>query len=264
VDYVSLTDGVRMPILGFGTWQVSPQAARKLVADALKVGYRSFDTAQVYGNEAAVGAAVHASDVARSDVFITTKVWTSGYDSTRRSINSSLRELSTDYIDLLLIHEPGRNDLGTYRALEDAKRSGKARAIGLSNFYGSDYTDLVDTCEVTPAINQLETHVFWQQHRTRALLAPHGTKLMSWAPFAEGMNDFFIDPVLAHTGAKYGKTVAQTALRFLIQNGIVVIPRTTRPERMAENLNVFDFTLDDQDMARITALDSGRSIIGWP
>jgi diketogulonate reductase-like aldo/keto reductase len=264
MEYTTLNNGVRMPMLGFGVWQVAPRATERHVRDAIGVGYRSIDTAQCYGNEGAVGDAVIASGVPREQMFLTTKVWTDGYDSTRRSIDASLSELSSDYVDLLLIHQPGRDNPGTYRAMEQAHQAGKARAIGLSNFYSADFSDIADSCEVVPAVNQVETHVFWQQRRTRELLSRYGTQLESWAPFAEGMHGMFTNPVLARIGEQYRKSVAQTILRFFVQSGVVVIPKTTHKDRMIENFQVFDFSLSEQDMEQITALDTDRTHFGWP
>lgn len=224
MKYATLNNGVRMPMLGFGVWQVPPRATERVVRDAISVGYRSIDTAQIYGNEGAVGNAVAASGVPREERLLTTKVWTDGYDSIRRSIDTSLRKLRTDYVDLLLVHQPGRDNRGTYRAMEDAYHAGKARAIGTSNFYAADFTDIADSCEIVPAVNQVETHVFWQQRRTRELLSRYGTQLESWVLFAEGMHGMFTNPVLKRIGEHYGRSVAQTILRFFIQSGVSVTP----------------------------------------
>ena len=230
--------------------------------DAIEVGYRSIDTAQIYGNEEAVGRAVEKSGVPREELFLTTKVWISngGYEKAKASIDESLRKLRTDYLDLLLIHQPFNDYYGTYRAMEEANRAGKVRAIGVSNFYPDRFVDLAEFCEIRPAVNQVETHVFNQQKKAREVMEKYGTRIESWGPFAEGRNGFFSNPVLKGIGEKYGKTPAQTALRFLIQRGIIAIPKTTRRERMVENFNVFDFTLSQEDMEAIARLDRGESL----
>lgn len=251
MEEVTLNNGVVMPILGFGVFQI-PDAVEceRCVLDAIGIGYRSIDTAQIYGNEEAVGRAVEKSRVPREELFLTTKVWISngGYEKAKASIDESLRKLRTDYLDLLLIHQPFNDYYGTYRAMEEAHRAGKVRAIGVSNFYPDRFVDLAEFCEIKPAVNQVETHVFNQQVKTRELMEKYGTRVESWGPFAEGRNGFFTNPVLKDIGEKYGKTPAQTALRFLIQCGIIVIPKTTHRERMEENFNVFDFELSREDM----------------
>ena len=223
--------------------------------------YRSIDTAQAYGNEEGVGQAIVKCGLPREELFITTKIWISnaGYENAKASIEESLKKLKTDYVDLLLIHQPFGDYYGTYRAMEEAYKAGKARAIGVSNFYPDRYIDIAHFAEVVPAVNQVETHVFQQQKVAREYLAKHNTQIMSWGPFAEGKNDFFNTPVLKEIGAKYGKSVAQVALRFLLQNGVVVIPKSTHEERMQENFNVFDFTLDEKDMDQISQLDTATS-----
>lgn len=259
----TLNNGVEMPLLGYGVFQVSPEECERCVSDAIKSGYRLIDTAQAYGNEAGVGRAVKNSDLPRKDFFITTKVWISnaGYERAKASIDESLSKLQTDYIDLMLIHQPFGDYYGTYRAMEEAYKAGKLRAIGVSNFHPGRYLDLAHFCEVKPMVNQMETHIFQQQQRLREVMLPYGTKLMAWSPFVEGKNDFFNNPVLAQIGAKYGKSVAQVALRFLAHNGIITIPKSVRVERMQENLNVFDFELSADEMAQITALDTGKPVI---
>jgi len=258
---VKLNNGVEMPILGYGVYLVSPEECERCVLDAISVGYRSIDTAQAYYNEEGVGAAITKCGVPRSELFITTKVWISnaGEGKAAASIDESLRKLRTDYIDLLLIHQPFGDYYGTYRAMEEAYKAGKARAIGVSNFYPDRYIDIAHFAEVVPAVNQVETHVFQQQKVAREYLAKYHTQIMSWGPFAEGKNDFFNTPALKEIGAKYGKSVAQVALRFLLQNGVVVIPKSTHKERMQENFNVFDFNLSDEDMETISGLDKAES-----
>lgn len=219
------------------------------------------DTAQAYNNEEGVGEAIVKSGVPREELFIVTKVWISnaGYEKAQASIDESLRKLRTDYIDLLLIHQPFGDYYGTYRAMEDAYKEGKVRAIGVSNFYPDRLIDIASFVEIPPMVNQVETHVFNQQQEAQKIMEKYGCQIMSWGPFAEGRNDFFTNPVLEAIGTKYGKSVAQIALRFLIQSGVIVIPKTTHKERMEQNMDVFDFILSDQDMAEIKALDLGQS-----
>lgn len=215
-----------------------------------------------YGNEEGVGNAIRKSNIPRKDLFITTKVWISnaGYEKAKASIEESLQKLQTDYIDLLLIHQPFNDYYGTYRAMEEANKTGKVRAIGVSNFYPDRFVDLAEFCEIKPAVNQMETHVFNQQRKLQEVMQEYGTELMAWGPFAEGRNDFFTNGTLAAIGVKYGKSVAQVALRFLIQRGIVVIPKSTHKERMIENFNVFDFSLTEREMTVIAALDNEKSL----
>lgn len=262
MEYVMLNNGIRMPILGYGVYQVTPEECERCVLDAISVGYRSIDTAQAYANEEGVGSAIVKCGVPRDELFITTKVWVSnaGYEAARVSIDESLRKLRTDYIDLLLIHQPFGDYYGTYRAIEEACKDGKARAIGVSNFYPDRFVDIAHFAEIKPAVNQVETHVFQQQKQAREYMKKYGTQIESWGPFAEGKNDLFTNPILAEIGAAHGKSVAQVALRFLIQNSVVVIPKSTHKERMEENFNVFDFTLTDDELARIEALDGGESL----
>lgn len=262
MDYVKLNNGVEMPVLGYGVYQVSPEECERCVSDAVQVGYRSIDTAQAYYNEEGVGNAVRKCGVPRSDLFLTTKIWISnaGYERAKASIDESLRKLQTDYVDLLLVHQPFNDYYGTYRAMEEACKAGKARAIGVSNFYPDRFVDLAECCEIKPAVNQVETHVFNQQAAARKIMREYGTQIESWGPFAEGKNNFFADETLAAIGEKYQKTVAQVALRFLIQRQVVVIPKSIRRERMIENLDVFDFSLAEEDMNAVAALDRGKSL----
>ena len=259
---VKLSNGIEMPILGYGVYQVTPEECERCVSDALSVGYRMIDTAQAYYNEEGVGRAVKKSDIPREELFLVTKVWISnaGYEKAKASIDESLRKLQTDYIDLLLIHQPFNDYYGTYRAMEEAYKAGKLRAIGVSNFYPDRFIDLAEFCDIKPMVNQVETHVFNQQRRSQEIMKEYGTQIMSWGPFAEGRNDFFTNPVLKAIGEKYGKSVAQTALRFLIQRDVVVIPKSTHKERMEQNLGVFDFSLSAEDMEAIGKLDKGESL----
>lgn len=262
MESIMLNNGVQMPVLGYGVYQVAAEECERCVLDAIGAGYRSIDTAQAYGNEEGVGSAIAKSGVSRGELFITTKVWitNAGYEKAKNSIEESLRKLKTDYVDLLLIHQPFGDYYGTYRAMEDAYKVGKARAIGVSNFYPDRLIDLAHFADVKPAVNQIETHVFQQQKPAREVMEKYNVQIMSWGPFAEGKNDFFQNPVLLEIGKKHKKSVAQTALRFLIQNNIAVIPKSTHKERMRENFDVFDFTLSDDDMKGITALDTGGSL----
>lgn len=261
MQYVKLNNGVEMPILGYGVYQVSPNECERCVSDAIGVGYRSIDTAQAYGNEAEVGRAIRKSGVPRNELFVTTKIWISNAGETKAaaSIDESLRKLDMDYVDLLLIHQPFGDYYGTYRAMEKALRDGKARAIGVSNFYPDRLIDIAEFNEIKPAINQVETHVFNQQREAQDVMRRYGTQIMSWGPFAEGRNGMFTNDVLVETGRKYGKSAAQVALRFLIQRGIVVIPKSTHVERMRENFDIFDFELSTSDMDALAALDEKRS-----
>lgn len=261
-DYVTLNNGVKMPILGYGVYQITDQEeCERCVLDAISVGYRSIDTAQAYRNEEAVGRAIKRSGVPREELFITTKVWISnaGYEKAKASIEESFRKLQLDYLDLLLIHQPFNDYYGTYRAMEEFYKAGKIRAIGVSNFYPDRYIDLVQFSEVVPAVNQVETHVFNQQTEAKKYLKKYNTQIESWGPFAEGRNDLFTNPVLKEIGERHNKSVAQVALRFLIQSGVVVIPKSTHKDRMKENFNVFDFELTAEEMEKIFKLDTGKS-----
>lgn len=259
--YATLSNGVKMPMLGYGVYQVDPAECARCVKDAIDAGYRSIDTAQAYYNEEGVGQAVKASGVPREELFITTKVWISngGYEKAKASIDESLNKLQMDYIDLLLIHQPFNDYYGTWRAMEEAYKAGKLRAIGVSNFFPDRLVDLCKFVEIRPMVNQVETHAFFQQAAAHEIMKKYGVVHESWGPFAEGKKDFFTHPVLSKIAAKHGKTVAQVALRFLLQSDVVVIPKSTHKERMVENLQVFDFQLDAEDMAAIRALDGGES-----
>ena len=262
METVRLSNGVEMPQLGYGVYQVSPSECERCVSDAIGVGYRMIDTAQAYFNEEGVGNAVRKCGVPRNELFIVTKVWISnaGYERAKASIDESLRKLQTDYIDLLLIHQPFGDYYGTWRAMEEAYRAGKLRAIGVSNFYPDRFIDLAELSEIAPMVNQVETHVFNQQAEAQKIMQEYGTHIMSWGPFAEGRNNFFGNETLTGIGAKHGKSAAQVALRYLLQRGVIVIPKSVRRERMEQNLNVFDFNLRDEDMQAIRALDLGHSL----
>ena len=262
MDYVTLNNGVKMPKLGYGVYQTPPEETERCVLDAIRIGYRSIDTAQAYGNEEGVGNAIVKCGLPREDLFITTKIWISnyGYEKAKASIEESLKKLQTGYIDLLLLHQPFGDYYGAYRAMEEAYKEGKVRAIGVSNFYPDRYLDIFHFSEIKPAINQVEPHVFQQQKVAKKYMEKHGTQIMSWGPFAEGKNDYFQNPVLKEIGAQYGKSVAQVALRFLLQSDVVVIPKSTHENRMKENFDVFDFALTEEDMKKIQTLDTGKSL----
>ncbi len=257
METIKLANGVEMPVLGYGVFQVSPEECERCVSDAIEVGYRLIDTAQAYFNEEGVGNAIVKSGVPRSELFLTTKVWISnaGEEKAARSINESLRKLQTDYIDLLLIHQAYGDYYGTYRAMEKALEQGKVRAIGVSNFQAGRFVDLALKVNVKPMVNQLETNVFSQQNDILPWLAEFGTMQMAWAPLGQGRNNLFADPVLTQIGAQYGKTPAQVALRWLTQRGIVAIPKSTHRERMAQNLDIFDFNLSQVDIQRIATMN---------
>ena len=262
MEYVTLNNGVKMPKLGYGVYQTPPEETEACVSEAICTGYRSIDTAQAYGNEEGVGNAIAKSGLPREEFFITTKVWitNAGYEKAKASIAESLKKLQTEYIDLLLIHQPFGDYYGTYRAMEEAYDQGKVRAIGVSNFYPDRYLDLYHFSRIKPAVNQVETHVFQQQKAAKEYMKKNGTQIMSWGPFAEGKNDYFNNPVLKKIGDRHGKTVAQTALRFLLQSDVVLIPKYTLKNRMEENFDVFDFTLSEDEMKEIEALDTGKSL----
>lgn len=259
---VTLNNGVVMPQIGYGVYQVSPAECERCVSDALSVGYRMIDTAQAYHNEEGVGAAVKKSGIAREELFLVSKVWISnyGFDKAKASIDESLRKLGTDYIDLMLLHQPFCDRYGAYRALEAAYKEGKVRAIGVSNFYPDHFIDFASNVEIVPAVNQVETHVFDQQIEAQGYMKEFGTHMMAWAPLAEGRNNFFTNPVLEAIGKKYGKSVAQVALRWLIQRDVIIIPKSVHVERMQQNMDIFDFDLSQDDMAAIAALDTKQSL----
>lgn len=251
-----------MPILGFGVYQVPDLAeCERVVSDAISVGYRSIDTAQAYMNEEAVGSAIRKSGIAREEFFITTKIWISnyGYEKAKASLDASLEKLQTDYIDLVLLHQPFGDYYGAYRAMEEYYKAGKIKAIGISNFAPDRVADLAIFADVTPMVNQVETHVFNQQLNARKTMDEYGVQIESWGPFAEGRNDFFTNETLVAIGQKYHKSAAQVALRYLIQRDVIVIPKTVHKNRMEQNFDVFDFVLTDDDMAEILKLDMGES-----
>ena len=255
----TLNNGVEMPMLGYGVFQTPPEETERCVREALEVGYRLIDTAQAYANEEGVGAAVRASGVPREEVFITSKIWVANmnYERATASIDESLRRLGTDYIDLMLLHQAMGDYPGAYRAMEEAYRAGKLRAIGVSNFDPERLIDVALLAEVVPAVNQIETHPFRQQDAAHEVMAGLGVVHEAWAPFAEGKNSIFTNPVLAAIGEKYGKKPGQVILRALMHKDVIVIPKSVRRARMEENFDVFDFSLDEEDMAAFAALDDG-------
>lgn len=259
---VTLNNGVEMPILGFGVFQVAdPAECERSVRDAIDVGYRLLDTATSYGNEAAVGAGIRSSGVDRRDLFVTTKLWIedASYDGAKAALERSLNRLQLDYLDLWLIHQPYGDVYGAWRAMEELHRAGKARAIGISNFYPDRVVDFVLHNEIMPAVNQIEIHPFHQQGDAQAVLKEYNIQPEAWGPFAEGKNGLFQNDVLASVANKYGKSIAQVVLRWLIQREIVAIPKSVRKERMAENFDVFDFELTADDLAAIAKLDQKTS-----
>jgi len=262
VPNVTLNNGVEMPILGFGVYQIPPDDTERAVSEALEVGYRHIDTAAAYQNEEAVGRAVAHSGIPRDELFITTKLWMQqpGEHNARRAFEQSQERLGLDHVDLYLIHQPFGDVYSFWRAMEQLQADGLCRAIGVSNFYPDRLVDLAENNPVPPAVNQIETHPYFQRHADHEVMRARGVQLESWGPFAEGRNDLFSDPTLTAIGASYGKSVAQVVLRWLIQRDVVVIPKSVRRERMAENIDVFDFTLGDDDMARIAAMDTGTSM----
>ena len=262
MNTIRLYNGVQMPQIGYGVYQVTPEECERCVSDALEVGYRMIDTAQAYANEEGVGRAWKKSDIRREDLFLVTKVWISnyGYEKAKASINESLRKLQTDYIDLMLLHQPFCDRYGAWRALEEAYREGKLRSIGVSNFYPDHLIDLASNVDVKPMVNQVETHVFDQQVEAKKYMDELDCRIMSWGPLAEGRNGFFTNELLGEIGKKYGKTIPQVALRWLLQRGVIIIPKSTHKERMAQNLDILDFELTADDMALIQTLDTGKSL----
>ena len=261
MEFVTLPNGVEMPILGYGVYQIPQDICERCVLDALQAGYRALDTAQGYFNEEQVGNAIEKSGIPRKEIFLTTKVWIEhyGYEQAKGSVLESMRKLRTDYLDLVLLHQPFGDYYGAYRALEDLYEAGKLRAIGISNFYPDRMVDIASFARIRPMVNQVEVHPLHQQDEAKQWLDKYGIQMEAWAPFGEGRGGLFTNPVLTQIGAKYGKTAAQVILRWHIQRGIAVIPKSTHVERMRENLDVFDFTLTPEDMAAVAALDERQS-----
>lgn len=262
MQFVTLNNGVKMPVLGFGVYQIPPSDTERAVSEALEVGYRHIDTAAVYKNEEAVGKAIAASGIPRDDLFVTTKVWISdaGEDAARAAFERSSEKLGLDVVDLYLIHQPFGDVYGSWRALERLNEEGRVRAIGVSNFPNDRLADLIAFNRVVPAVNQVETHPFLQRFADQEFMAGEGVQIESWAPFAEGRNNLFTNPTLSSIARAHDKSVAQVVLRWLIQRGVVVIPKSVRRDRMEENFDVFDFELADSDMAVITTLEKGEPL----
>ena len=264
MEFTTLNNGVKMPLEGFGVFQV-PDAAQceRAVLDAVNAGYRLIDTAAAYGNERAVGSAIRKCGVPREELFLTTKLWVqdAGYEGAKKALQTSLENLGVEYIDLYLIHQPMGDYIGAYRAMEEAYQAGTLRAIGICNFYPDRLADLCETVTVMPAVNQIELHPFFQQESALALMREYGIHPEAWGPFAEGKHGLFSHPVLAAIGRKYGKSAAQVALRWNVQRGVTVIPKSVHKERMEQNLAIWDFALSEADMAEIAKLDKGRSEI---
>jgi 2,5-diketo-D-gluconate reductase A len=262
MEYVKLENDLEVPQLGFGVFQIPPQQTKDAVLKAIEVGYRHFDTAQAYFNEEGVGEAIKESGIPREEFFITTKVWHSdhGYDQTKKACEVSLDKLQTDYIDLYLIHQNIGDVFGTWRALEELYDDGKVRAIGVCNFTETRFTNLAIHSKVKPMVNQIEINPFYQQQGAEDFHAKYGTLIESWGPLAEGRNGIFSNPILSQIGEKYGKSVAQVIIRWIIQRGIIVFPKSVKKERMEENFNVFDFELTDEDMEKIKELETGEPI----
>lgn len=263
MEYVTLNNGIKMPMLGFGVYQTPPAETEDAVATALETGYRLIDTAASYGNEEGVGAAIAKSGIAREELFVTTKLWVQdhGYDNTLRAFDASMKKLGLDVLDLYLIHKPYGDYFGAWRAMERLYHEGRIRAIGVTSYWNERLADLFNCNEVKPAVNQIETNVWNQKWEESSFMKEQGIQHQAWAPFAEGNGDVFRNPVLVKIGEKHGKTTGQVILRWLLQRGIASIPKTVRKERMAENLDIFDFTLDAGDMEAIRALDTKKSTI---
>ena len=264
MEFVTLNNGVKMPLEGFGVFQVpDPAQCEQAVLDAIASGYRLIDTAAAYMNEKAVGEAIKKSGVPREELFITTKLWVqdASYEAAKKAIQTSLDNLGLSYLDLYLIHQPMGDYVGAYRAMEEAYKAGKLKAIGVCNFYPHRLADLCETVEVIPAVNQVELHPFFQQENALALMKEYGVVPEAWGPFAEGNHGIFTHPVLTAIGRKYSKSAAQVALRWNVQRGVVVIPKSVHKERIEQNMNIWDFQLSDEDMAEIAKLDIGHSEI---
>jgi 2,5-diketo-D-gluconate reductase A len=266
METVTLNNGVVMPIVGFGVFQISEDETQAAAEAALEAGYRHLDTAAAYNNEEAVGAAIATSGLPRDELFVTTKLWIqhsptgSVQDDTKRAFDTSLRRLGLDYLDLYLIHQPLGDYYSEWRAMQELHKEGLIRAIGVSNFHSDRLVDLIDHNEIAPAVNQIETHPFHQRAADQELMRERGVQIESWGPFAEGRNNLFTDPTLSKVAEAHGKSVAQVVLRWLVQREVVVISKSVRPDRMAQNLDIFDFTLTEDEMSQIATLDTGASL----
>lgn len=258
---IKFNNGIEMPQLGYGVYQVTPDEAERCVADALEVGYRMIDTAQAYNNEEGVGRAIKKSGIAREEIFIVSKVWISNYvyERAAQSIDESLKRLQTNYIDLMLLHQPFCDYYGAYRALQDAQKAGKLRSIGVSNFQPNHFIDLASNVDIVPAVNQVETHVFCQQQEANEYMKEFGTQIMSWGPLAEGRNGLFTNPILTEIGKRHNVSAAAVALRYLTQRNVIIIPKSTHRNRMEENFAIYNFTLTESEMEQILTLDLKKS-----
>lgn len=266
MEYKTLNNGLKMPMVGLGVYNIPEKETQRVVEDALSVGYRSIDTAAMYENEKGVGDAVRACNVPREELFVTTKICEPCYtrEETLRTVDQSMRQIGLDYVDLMLLHWPVGNPTVMWHTLEELYAQGMFKAIGVSNFYPNTFPMIVEDAKVMPVVNQCEAHVLYQQRKMREYLKPYDVALEAWSPLAEGRSSIFKDKILMSIGEKYGKTSAQIALKFLVQNDIIIIPKTTHKERMVENISLFDFTLTDGDLAEIQRLDTGRNVTGWP
>jgi diketogulonate reductase-like aldo/keto reductase len=264
--YKTLNNGLLMPMVGLGVYNISEKETQRVVEDAISVGYRSIDTAAMYYNERGVGDAVRACGIQRDELFITTKICDSCYtrEETLRSVGRSMKQLGLDYVDLMLIHWPVGNPTVMWHTLEELYEQGMFKAIGVSNFYPNTFPKIVNGAKVMPVVNQCETHVLYQQRKMMEYLKPYDVAFEAWSPLAEGRHGIFKNPILCGIGEQYGKTAAQIALKFLIQNDVIIIPKTTHQERMTENIDLFDFELTDDDLRAIRRLDTGRNVTGWP
>ena len=262
MKHITLSNGVEMPVIGFGVFQIPAEESEQAVSTALEVGYRHLDTAASYRNEEAVGRAISSSGIPREQLFVTTKLWiqSGGEDATKRAFDRSLQRLGLEYVDLYLIHQPLGDYYSEWRAMQEIYQDGRAKAIGVSNFYPDRLVDLFEHNEVTPAVNQIETHPFFQRTADHELMAEHGVVHESWGPFAEGRNGLFTDPTLSGIGQAHGKAVAQVVLRWMVQRDVVVIPKSVKRERMEQNFDIFDFELSAEEMQRIAGLDGGHSL----
>lgn len=265
MEYFTLNNGVQMPIMGFGTWDVRGAEGEHSILDALEVGYRLIDTAQMYGNERVIGNAIRHSGLPREELFITTKLYSpsTSYRKARAGIEHSLNELQSDYIDLLLIHEPYAQSLEMYQAFKEAYHEGKVKAIGISNFNARLYGEFISSCEIIPAINQVESHVYFPQLELKKRMAENGTQMQAWAPFTEGRRNIFDNKILKAIGEAHEKSAAQIALKYLVQNQIAVIPKSSNKNRMRENISLFDFQLTEEEIKQIQNLDGGKTLFGW-
>ena len=265
MEYKILNNGLKLPIVGFGTWDVRGNTGIKTLLKALECGYRLIDTAAMYQNEDIVGAAIKDFQLLRQELFITSKIYRpdTDYQSACKSIERSLNELQTDYLDLILIHEPYKSSCDIYEAMIEAYKQGKVKAVGVSNFSKEFYLNFIKETKVIPAVNQVESHVYYPQLELNECLRTHGTLMQSWGSFTEGTKDIFNEPILVEIALKHHKSSAQIALRYLVQNGIAVIPKSSSVSRMKENLEIFDFSLDESDLKKIETLDTGKSLFNW-